>query len=203
MMTAYTFLSAQQNKGAQVYPAIHTLVSPPTKPTMQSILLVAVGTYSTVASLPSKGQYVVFDKDGQGRIFAVMGIVTASMLNTDHVSVLSAFTKVQMISIRSTEGAVPFIMTTTGYILDKVNKTMESFVFVDFLRFFGHQEALLLPCIVISFFRFQGAEWFDGGLLPYPRVARLLFQTQMLVQTSTSSSSPTPLCFRDPDFQQL
>ncbi|KAH7049824.1 hypothetical protein BKA57DRAFT_461309 [Linnemannia elongata] len=81
--------------------------------------LIAVGTYSTVPGPPSKGYAVVFDKLGQGQIFASTGSVTATIANDVNVMVLSAPTNVQMNSIKLTDEAVPVTMTTTGYILDK------------------------------------------------------------------------------------
>lgn len=62
----------------------------------------------------------MFDKLGQGQIFASTGSVTATIANDVNVMVLSAPTNVQMNSIKLTDEAVPVTMTTTGYILDKV-----------------------------------------------------------------------------------
>ncbi|KAF9328113.1 hypothetical protein BGZ91_001144 [Linnemannia elongata] len=81
--------------------------------------LIVVGTYSTVPGPPSKGYAVVFDKLGQGQIFASTGSVTATIANDVNVMALSAPTNVQMNSIKLTDEAVPVTMTTTGYILDK------------------------------------------------------------------------------------
>lgn len=62
----------------------------------------------------------MFDKLGQGQVFASTGSVTAIFGNTENVIVLSAPTNIQMNSIKLTEEAVPVTMTTTGYILDRV-----------------------------------------------------------------------------------
>ncbi|KAF8930526.1 hypothetical protein BGZ47_000499 [Haplosporangium gracile] len=71
--------------------------------------LIAVGTYSPVANLPSQRHSVVFDKTGQGQIYAASGSVTANMTKTITL----------LLSIKLTEEAVPVTMTITGYILDK------------------------------------------------------------------------------------
>ncbi|KAK3839701.1 MAG: hypothetical protein J3R72DRAFT_447392 [Linnemannia gamsii] len=81
--------------------------------------LVAVGTYSTVTSPPSKGHSVVFDKYGQGQIYSASGSIVANMTNDANVLVLSAGVNVQMNSITLSDQAVPVTMANTGYILDK------------------------------------------------------------------------------------
>ncbi|KAF9910581.1 hypothetical protein EC991_006140 [Linnemannia zychae] len=68
--------------------------------------MIAVGTYSTVTDLPSKGYSVNFDKLGRGQIFSASGSMIASMTNDVNVLVLSPGVNVQMNSITQTNQAV-------------------------------------------------------------------------------------------------
>ncbi|KAF9083985.1 hypothetical protein BGX23_010942 [Mortierella sp. AD031] len=81
--------------------------------------LLAVGTYTPTTTNTSQGHSVIFDKYGQGTVYAATGSSLATPNNTVRLVTLSSSRSVNMNGISFSSDAIPITMEGTGYILDK------------------------------------------------------------------------------------